>query len=77
MKSLSGHDIKRVDEFKYLGSYIGSTQHDLNIIVGSVSADTNKLISIWKTNLEIKLKRNLFRYKVDRVLIYGYITWTL
>ena len=32
MNSLSDHDIKRVEEFKYLGSYIGSIQQKINIV---------------------------------------------
>ena len=31
LKSREGHNIKRVEDFKYLGSYIGSTKRDVNI----------------------------------------------
>ena len=31
LKSREVHNIKRVEEFKYLGSYIGSTERDVNI----------------------------------------------
>ena len=31
MKSLNGKKISQVDDFKYLGSYIASTEHDIDI----------------------------------------------
>ena len=32
-ENTTNNDIKRVEEFKYIGSYIGSTQHDVTIII--------------------------------------------
>ena len=77
IKSLPGHDIKYVEEFKYLSSYIGSTQHDVSIRIGSSWAALNSLNFIWKSNLSSKPKRNFFRATVGTVLVYGFITWTL
>ena len=34
MISLNGHVIKQVEDFKYLGSLIASTEHDINIRLG-------------------------------------------
>ena len=77
MKSLSGHYIKHVEEFKYLGSYIGSTQHDVSVRIWSAWATFHSLIIIWKSNLSSKLKRNFFRATVKTILVHGSITWTL
>ena len=33
-KSLNGEKSKQVEDFKYLGSYIASTKHDVNIRLG-------------------------------------------
>ena len=77
IKSLPGHDIKYVEEFKYLSIYIGSTQHDVSIRIGSSWAALNSLNIIWKSNLSNKPKRNFFRATVENVLVYGSITWTL
>ena len=77
MNSLSGHYVKRVEEFKYLGSYIGSTQNDVSVRIRSAWEALNILNSIWKSNLSSKLKINLFRARVETVLVYGSITWTL
>ena len=77
MKILSGHDVKRVDDFKYLCSYISSTQHDISVRIEGARATLNRLNIIWKSNLSSKLKRNIFRATVETVLVYGSVTWTL
>ena len=77
MKSLSAHDIKRVCEFKYQGSYVGSTQHNVSVIIESAWVTLNSLNIIWKSNLSSKLKRNFFKDKIETVLVYGLITLTL
>ena len=77
IKSLPGHDIKYVEEFKYVSSYIGSTQYDVRIRIGSSWEAVNSLNIIWKSNISSKPKRNLFRAIVETVLVYGSITYTL
>ena len=77
MKSIDGEKIKQVEDFKYLGSYIASTQHDVNIRLGKAWNALNELDKIWKSNLTDKLKRNFFRAAVETVLLYGSVSWTL
>jgi hypothetical protein len=77
MKSTNGKNIKQVDDFKYLGSYISSTEHDVNVRLGKAWGALNAMDKIWKSNLPDKLKRNFFRATVESVLVYGSITWTL
>ena len=76
LKSREGHNIKRVEDFKYLGSYIGSTERDVNIRIAKAWAALNNMNVIWKSNLTDKLKRNFFRAAVESVLMYVSITWT-
>ena len=77
IKSLNGENIKKVDDFKYLGSYIGSTEHDINIRTAKAWAALNNLNIIWKSNLRENLKINFFRTAVETVLVYGSVTWTM
>ena len=77
MKSLDGEKIKQVEDFKYLGSYIASTEHDVNIRLGKAWNALNELDKIWKSNLTDNLKRNFFRAAVETVLLYGSVSWTL
>ena len=65
-----------VEDFKYLGSYIGSTKRDGNIRIAKAWAAQNNMNGIWKSNLTDKLKRNFFRAAVELILVYGSITWT-
>ena len=48
MKRLSGDKIKQVEDFKYLGSYIASTEHDVHSRLGKVWDALNQLDKIWK-----------------------------
>ena len=77
MKSLNGEKIKQVEDFKYLGSYIASTEHDVNIRLGKAWDALNELDKIWKSNLPDNLKRNFFRAAVETVLLYGSVSWNL
>ena len=60
MKSLADKNIKQVLDFKYLGSYIASTEHDVNIRLGKAWSVLNQMDKIWKSNLSDNLKRNFF-----------------
>lgn len=77
MKSLNGDEVKHVNDFKYLGSYISSTENDVNIRLGKSWAALNKMNNIWKSNLPDQLKRDFFRATVESVLVYGAVSWTL
>ena len=77
MSSQNGERIKQVNNFKYLGSYIASTVHDINVRIGKAWSALKQLTNIWKSRLSNNLKRNFFRESVESVLLYGAITWTL
>ena len=74
---LNGGEIKHVDDFKYLGSYIASTERDVNTKLGKAWGALNELNKIWKSNLPENLKINFFRAAVESVLANGSTTWTL
>ena len=77
MKSLNGEKRKQEEDFKYLGNYIASTEHDVNIRLGKAWDALDELDKIWKSNLPDNLKRNFFRAAVETVLLYGSVSWTL
>ena len=74
MMSLDGEKRKQVEDFKHLGSYIASTEHDVNIRLGKAWDALNEMDKIWKSNLPDNLKRNFFRAAVETVLS---VSWTL
>ena len=77
IRDRNGNLIKVVKDFKYLGSYIASTEKDIEIRIGKAWGAVNQLDSIWKSNLPDTLKRNFFRATVESVLVYGSTAWTL
>ena len=77
IKSLNGETIVLENDFSYLGSFIASTEQDVNIRLGKAWAALNGMNNIWKSNLPDQLKRNFFRATVESVLVYGSISWTL
>ena len=77
IRDSNGNLIKRVNDFKYLGSYIASTERDVEIRIGKAWGAVNQLDSIWKSNLPKNLKKNFFRAACESVLLYGSSAWTL
>ena len=74
MRSLNDVKIKQVEDFKDLGSYIASTERDVNIRLGKAWDALNELDNIWKSNLPDNLKRNFFQAAVETILLYGSVS---
>ena len=73
---LSG-PIKKVEDFKYLGSYIMNSQKDISVRIGIAWASLKKLNCVWKSLLENKEKIRLFTSLVQSILLYSCETWSL
>ena len=77
IKSLKDMTIKQVHDIKYLGSYVASTDHDVNVSIVQAWAALNNMISIWKYNLSESAEDTFIGATVESTLGYGSITWTL
>jgi hypothetical protein len=77
ISSLNGDNIKHVEDFKYLGSYIADSKRDFNIRKGMAWSACIKLQKIWTSGISDHLKVRFFRACVEPVLLYGSETWTL
>ena len=75
--SIHGKNIKRVDDFKYSGSFIMDSYKDFKIRKALAWQACNALGKIWRSNLDNNLKVRLFRAAVEPILLYGAETWTL
>ena len=75
--TLEGNRLKEVEDFKYLGAMIQSSEKDMNIRIGQAWQALNKMDKIWKSNMTKQLKINFFRATVESVLLYGAESWTL
>ena len=58
MSSQNCERLKQVNDFKYLGSYIASTEHDIN---GKAWSALNQLTNISKSRLSKKLEEKLLQ----------------
>ncbi|XP_072170850.1 uncharacterized protein [Diadema setosum] len=68
-------DVK--NDFKYLGSWIASTEQDIRIRRGHAWNALHSMRKVWKSQLSDDIKRRLFVTTVESVLLYGAETWTL
>ncbi|XP_047494979.1 uncharacterized protein LOC125043070 [Penaeus chinensis] len=73
----NGINIKRVNNFQYLGSWLNTTKHDVEIRIALAWAAHSKMKTIWRSNLSRSVKINFFRAAVESILLYGSESWTL
>jgi len=66
-----------VDDFKYLGSWVASTEHDIRTRRAQAWKVLHDMKKIWKSNLSPQLKRRVFVASIESVLLYGCEAWTL
>jgi hypothetical protein len=77
---IDGQPIAIVNEFKYLGSYMGSTEKDVCFRIGMAWAAFNKLRTILTSRSgkpTVKLKLRLFNAACLSILLYGCESWAL
>ena len=77
IKTVKGYILKRVDDYKYLGSFTSSSEKDFNARKGMAWSACNNLHKIWTSKLSTRLKIRIFRATVEPILLYGSETWTL
>ena len=77
IKTINNLNLKKVNNFNYLGNSIASTEKDVLIHISKAWNALDKLNVIWKSNLNKQIKKNFFRAIVEKVLLYGSSSWTL
>ena len=73
--SRDGNKIKVVDNFKYLGGWVNSSEKDFEVRKAQSWSAYHKLKKIWSSNLSKKFKIRLFITTVESILLYGSETW--
>ncbi len=66
-----------MDEFTYLGSFVSSTEKDINMRLAKACTTIDRLSVRWKSDLTDKIKRSFLQPPVVSILLYGCTTWTL
>ena len=75
--SRDGNKIKVVDNFKYLGGWMNSSEKDFEVTKAQTWSACHKLKKIWSSNLSKKFKITLFITTVESILLCGTETWTI
>ena len=60
ISTINVNTLTSVDQFPHLGSYISSTERDVNIGIGKAWTATDRLSTIWKSDLSDKINREFF-----------------
>ena len=76
IKTKSGELLKKVQNFKYLGSWVASSEQYFEIRKALAWSACNKIKKIWKSNMNRKIKVQLFRATFESVLRYNSETWS-
>ena len=76
IKAIDGSNLKRVDDFKYLGAWIDSSAKDLKIRKALAWRTCHQMRNIWKSTLS-RMKLRIMHTTVESVLLYGCETWNL
>ena len=69
--------IEHVPDFKYLGSWIRTSDKDISIRKALATKACKNLSRVWKSPLSTEHRLRLFRAMVEPVLLYGCETWTV
>ena len=77
MKNKNGNIIKHFENFKYLGSFIRSTENYIEIRIVKAWSALNSMRTILKSKMSDNLKKSFFRATLESVLVYGAIIWNL
>ena len=75
---LDGQQIEWVTDFKYLGSMVASSEHDIQIRKGQAWDAFWKMKDVFRSNtINIGLKKRLFQATCLAILLYGCESWIL
>jgi len=78
MISLSSGPLARVDDFKYLGSWLMNSMKDFEVRKALAWKAATRLVKVWKRkHMSRSLKLKLFLACVESVLLYNAVTWTM
>ena len=77
IKTIDETDLKRVEDFKYLGAWVDSSDKDIKIRKAQAWRTCHQMRNIWNSKLSWKFKIRLIIATVESVMLYGCKTWTL
>ena len=77
VKTNDGIELEKEEDFKYLGSWIDSTDKDIKIRKAQAWQALNKMNCIWNSNMRKEIKVGFFVAAIESILLYGCESWTV
>ena len=77
LKTNDGTELDKVENFKYLGSWVDSTNKDINIRKAQAWQALNKMNCMWNLNMRKEIKVRFFVAAIESILPYGCESWTV
>ena len=71
VKTRNGTSLKQVEDYKYSGAYISSSEKDFVTRNGMAWSACNDMHKIWSSQLPHNLKVKIFRATIEPILLYG------
>ena len=75
--TIDGAPLEIVEDFRYLGSFINSSEQDIRVRKARAWKALNSMSNVWKSRMPADLKRRIFVATVESVLLYGCECWSL
>ena len=76
LATMKSKELAEVSNFKYLGSYIQSSEADLKAKITVVWKALNSMSTVWKSHISDSVKWKFFQATVEIILLYGCEAWT-
>ena len=72
-----GTKLEYKDDFKYLGSWVDSSEKDISVRKALAWKALNGMSKIWKSDMAPDLKKRFFISTVESILLYGCESWAM
>jgi len=77
LRTSRGNILKEVDNFKYLGSWMDSSEADVKRRKALAWRALNNMTRIWKSHMSRQVKLSFFLAMVESILLYGSEAWMM
>ena len=77
LHTLDGQQIEWKSDFKYLGSWVDSTERDIRVRKALAWVALHGMKKIWTSNMTAGLKKRFFLATVESILLYGCESWSM
>jgi len=77
VQTLDGAVLNLTEDFKYLGSHIGSSEKDIQTRKALAWRALHSMKRVWRSSMHAELKKKLFVTTMEAILLYGCETLTL